>query len=56
MGRLTLSPDGVRAVSLTVNGTLAPDTSFSPDRVAAAIYSAAMAPEDRWRTEVAFDG
>lgn len=52
----TLAPDGIRAMSLTVNGTLAPDTAFSPDRVADALYSAALTPEELWRSEVAYDG
>lgn len=52
----TLAPHGIRAVSLTVNGTLAPDTSFSPERVAEAIFRAAnQAPED-WRAELSYDG
>ena len=52
----TLAGDGIRAMSLTVNGTLAPDTPFSPDRVAEAIFAAATTPDDSWRAEVAFDG
>lgn len=51
-----LAPAGVRAMSLTVNGVLAPGTHFAPDRVADALYAAATAPEEQWRTEVAFDG
>lgn len=52
----TLAPDGIRAMSLTVNGTLDPDTAFSPDRVADAIYTAAMAADETWRAEVPYDG
>ncbi|MGZ4458505.1 MAG: SDR family oxidoreductase [Nocardioidaceae bacterium] len=52
----TLAPDGIRAVSVTVNGTLARGTAFDPDRVADAIYAAARQPEDGWRTEVPYDG
>lgn len=52
----TLAPDGIRAVSVTVRGTLAPDTPFSPDRVAEAIYEAATTSEDVWRSEVPFEG
>jgi NAD(P)-dependent dehydrogenase (short-subunit alcohol dehydrogenase family) len=52
----TLEPDGIRAVSLTVNGTLAPDTPFSPDRVADAIFRTANQPAEDWRREVAYDG
>ncbi len=52
----TLKPDGIRAVSLTVNGTLAPDTPFSPDRIADALFKAAIQPTDSWQAEVAYDG
>lgn len=52
----TLAPDGIRAVSLTVNGTLGAGTPFAPERVAEALFQAAHQPADRWRTEVAFDG
>jgi NAD(P)-dependent dehydrogenase (short-subunit alcohol dehydrogenase family) len=52
----TLAPDGIRAVSVTVNGTLGAGTPFAPERVAEALFRAAHQSEDRWRTEVAFDG
>ena len=52
----TLAPEGIRAMSLTVNGVLAPDTAFSPERVADAIYTAATMSDDRWRSEVPYDG
>jgi NADP-dependent 3-hydroxy acid dehydrogenase YdfG len=52
----TLAPAGVRAASLTVRGTLAPDTAFSPDRVAAALYAVATTPETEWRAEVPYAG
>ncbi len=52
----TLAPDGVRAMSLTVNGTLAPDTPFAPERVADAVYRAAGTPEEDWKAEVTYDG
>ena len=52
----TLRGDGIRAVSVTVNGTLAPGTPFDPDLVGEAIYRAATQPEDGWRVEVPFDG
>lgn len=52
----TLAPDGIRAMSLTVNGVLAPDTAFSPGRVAEALYAAALTPDDQWRSEVAYAG
>jgi NAD(P)-dependent dehydrogenase (short-subunit alcohol dehydrogenase family) len=54
-----LSDEGVRATSLTVNGTLAPDSPdspFSPDRVADALYAAVGTPDERWQAEIAYDG
>ena len=52
----TLAPDGIRAVSVTVNGTLGRGTAFDPDLVAEAIHAAAHQPEDDWRSEVPYDG
>ena len=52
----TLRPAGVRAVSVTVRGTLAQDGPFAPDRVAEAILAAARQDEDAWRTEVPYAG
>jgi NAD(P)-dependent dehydrogenase (short-subunit alcohol dehydrogenase family) len=52
----TLRTEGVRAVSLTVNGTLAAGTAFAPDRVAEALLAASRQDEVSWRAEVAYDG
>jgi NAD(P)-dependent dehydrogenase (short-subunit alcohol dehydrogenase family) len=52
----TLEPDGIRAVSLTVNGTLAPGTAFSHDQVADALFRAANQPTEGWQAEVTYDG
>jgi NAD(P)-dependent dehydrogenase (short-subunit alcohol dehydrogenase family) len=52
----TLRDDGIRAVSVTVNGTLGKGTAFDPDAVAEAIHAAVTRPEDDWRVEVPFDG
>lgn len=52
----TLAPEGIRAATLTVNGVLAPDTAFSPARVADAMYALAATPDARWRAEVAYNG
>lgn len=52
----TLMPDGIRAVSVTVNGTLGRGTRFDPDLVADAIFSAARQDEDGWRVEIPYDG
>jgi NADP-dependent 3-hydroxy acid dehydrogenase YdfG len=52
----TLKPEGIRGVSVTVRGTLAREGSFTPDRVAEAIFAAAAQDEDEWRTEVPYTG
>jgi NADP-dependent 3-hydroxy acid dehydrogenase YdfG len=52
----TLRGDGIRAVSVTVRGTLAVGTAFDPDRVADAIFEASRRPAEQWTTEVAYDG
>lgn len=52
----TLAPDGIRAVSVTVRGTLGRGTPFDADYVADALYAAAHQDEADWRTEVPFEG
>jgi NAD(P)-dependent dehydrogenase (short-subunit alcohol dehydrogenase family) len=52
----TLAPDGIRAVSVTVRGTLSREGAFTPDRVAEAIWDAAHQDEADWQTEVAYSG
>ena len=53
----TLRPDGIRAVSLTVRGTLGKEGPFTPDRVAEAIHAAATRPDDDdWTAEVPYTG
>ncbi len=52
----TLAPDGIRAVSVTVRGTLAKEGPFTPDRVAEAILAAARQDESDWHSEVAYSG
>ncbi|EWT07468.1 short-chain dehydrogenase [Intrasporangium chromatireducens Q5-1] len=52
----TLAPDGIRAMSLTVRGTLAPDGPFAPERVAEALYAASQTTEDNWQPEVPYAG
>ena len=52
----TLAPDGIRAVSVTVRGTLAKDGAFTPDRVAEAILAAARQDEADWRSEIPYSG
>ena len=52
----TLEPDGIRAVSVTVRGTLGREGPFTPDRVAEAIHAAARQPESGWRSEIPYEG
>jgi NAD(P)-dependent dehydrogenase (short-subunit alcohol dehydrogenase family) len=52
----TLRDDGIRAMSLTVNGTLAAGTPFDVAHVADALYTAARRDDADWTTEVAFNG
>jgi NADP-dependent 3-hydroxy acid dehydrogenase YdfG len=52
----TLEPDGIRAVSVTVRGTLSGEGAFTPDRVAEAIHSAARQDPDHWRAELPYTG
>ena len=51
-----LKDDGIRAVSVTVRGTLAREGAFTPDRVADAIWDAAHQDEADWRSEVPYSG
>lgn len=52
----TLAPDGIRAMSLTVNGTLAAGTPFDPAHIADALYEASQTEHEFWSSEVRFDG
>ncbi len=55
----TLSPDGIRAVSVTVRGALAyddPGSAFHPAAVAEAVYAAAHQLEPQWLSEVPHPG
>jgi NADP-dependent 3-hydroxy acid dehydrogenase YdfG len=51
-----LAPEGIRAVSVTVRGTLAREGSFTPDRVADAIWRAVTTGEAEWASEVPYAG
>jgi NADP-dependent 3-hydroxy acid dehydrogenase YdfG len=51
-----LEPDGIRAVSVTVRGTLGREGAFTPDRVAEAIWAAAHQDEAAWQSEVPYSG
>ena len=50
------APDGIRAVSVTVRGTLAAEGPFTPDRVADALDAAAHQAEAEWRTGIPYEG
>ena len=52
----TLSKDGIRAVSVTVRGTLSKEGAFTPDRVAEALWSAVSTADADWRSEVPYSG
>ena len=51
----TLAPDGIRAVSVTVNG-LGRGTRFDPDLVADALYAASRQDPEAWLSEPPYDG
>ncbi|MDZ5662622.1 SDR family oxidoreductase [Nocardioides sp. S-58] len=51
-----LCGDGIRAVSVTVCGTLAREGAFTPDRVAEALWAAVTTDESEWRSEVRYTG
>ena len=51
----TLADDGIRAVSVTVRGTLSREGPFTPDRVAEAIHAAAHQDAGEWRAEVPYE-
>jgi NAD(P)-dependent dehydrogenase (short-subunit alcohol dehydrogenase family) len=50
----TLAPDGIRAMSLTVRGTLGASPELAPDQIAEALQAAAQTPGESWHVEVAY--
>lgn len=52
----TLAPDGIRAVSVTVCGTLSGKAPFTPDLVADALWAAAWQDESDWQSELLYEG
>lgn len=52
----TLKPDGIRAVSVTVRGSLQKGTAFDPELIADYIYAAATRPEETWTDELPYEG
>ena len=53
---IQLRSRGIRAMSLTVAGTVEEGTPFAPSRIADALYAAATTPDENWRPEVRFTG
>jgi NAD(P)-dependent dehydrogenase (short-subunit alcohol dehydrogenase family) len=51
-----LKRDGIRAMSLTVAGTVKDGTPFAPERIADAFFAAAQTADDDWRTEIRYTG
>jgi len=52
----SLKGDGIRAVSVTVRGSLSEEGAFTPTNVADAIFEAATQEEAGWKTEVPYSG
>jgi NAD(P)-dependent dehydrogenase (short-subunit alcohol dehydrogenase family) len=52
----TLKADGIRAVTVTVRGSLSKEGPFTPERVAEALWNAAWQDEDGWQAEVPYTG
>jgi NADP-dependent 3-hydroxy acid dehydrogenase YdfG len=52
----TLAPEGIRAASLTVAGTLGESAAFTPERIAEALFEVASTDDDRWEPEVGYRG
>ncbi len=48
----TLKPDGIRAMTFTITGTIGQGEVFAPDRIADALYEASYAAA--WRREVTY--
>lgn len=52
----TLAPEGIRAVTVQVNGALADEGPFSPAAVAEALWAAAARSDEDWTSYVGHDG
>ena len=52
----TTRTDGIRAVSVTVRGTLSKEGPFTPDNVAEALYAAISQDESTWQAEIPYAG
>lgn len=52
----TLRGEGIRAATLTVNGTISEGSAYDPALIADALYALAQTSSEDWRTTVPFDG
>ena len=52
----TLSEQGIRAVAVQINGSLAKEGPFAPAAVSAALHAATQRPDSEWTAHVAYDG
>ncbi len=52
----TLAPDGIRAVAVQINGSLAPEGAFAPPAIAEAMWRAVSRPDAEWTRHVPYDG
>ncbi|HLR94047.1 MAG TPA: SDR family oxidoreductase [Jiangellaceae bacterium] len=52
----TLKNEGIRAATLTVNGTISEGSAFDPAHIADALYALAQTSSNDWRTTIPFDG
>jgi len=52
----TLAADGIRAMSLTVAGTVREGTAFSPALIADAVYRASQTDVEFWSNEIRYTG
>ena len=48
--------DGIRAVAVQINGSLAKDGPFAPPAVSAALHAATVRSDDDWTAHVGYDG
>ncbi|WP_110205564.1 SDR family oxidoreductase [Nocardioides daejeonensis] len=52
----TLEPEGIRAVTMQVNGALAKEGPFAPVAVADALWAASDRPDEEWSSYVPLNG
>ncbi|MGI8433726.1 MAG: SDR family NAD(P)-dependent oxidoreductase [Nocardioidaceae bacterium] len=52
----TLAGDGIRALSLTVAGTVEVGTAFDPGLIADALFESSQAEDEFWQSEVRYTG